>query len=105
MKRFRKGQWVVYKGRVGIHLGRRASGEAIGAVIFADGRQMQNVVTLGNTTEIHLVNVEGVTEEILFLSPETMEEVHTACIEEIPDSRRVTSSEGLLAARYLSRDR
>jgi len=41
----------------------------------------------------------------LFLSPETMEEVHTACIEEIPDSRRVTSSEGLLAARYLSRDR
>jgi len=62
LKRFRKGQWVVYKGRVGIHLGRRASGEAIGAVIFADGRQMQNVVTLGNTTEIHLVNVEGVTE-------------------------------------------
>lgn len=98
---FRRGQWVMYKGRVGIHLGPRVGGGTVGTVIGAAGA-METVVAPENTCEVHLVDEDGLTDDILFLGPESMAEVRTAYIQEIPDARRQTSDEGVLAVRYPS---
>ena len=99
---FRKGQWVMYKGRVGIHLGPRVGGGAVGTVMGTAGA-METVAAPVDTCEVHLVDEDGLTDDVLFLGPESMEEVRSAYLEEIPDARRQTSDEGVLAARYASR--
>ncbi len=100
---FRTGQWIVYKGRVGIHLGSQRAGTVVGEVLKEDGSPAEKVVAPLMSCEVHLIDKDGMTEDVLFLEPAAMAEVRTAYLQEIPDARRETSDEGILAARYPSK--
>ena len=75
---FRRGQWVVRDGKVGIHLGPRRN-DPHGVV------------------EVHLVDEDGITVEEVWVDAQ---ELRSAKLGEIPEARKATSDQGMLAARY-----
>jgi hypothetical protein len=74
MSAWRKGQWVNYKGRIAIHLETRPKLTILGEF-------------LGWTSEVHLVKVDGTTDEIVFTDPANL---IPAAVRDIPESRRPT---------------
>ena len=75
---FRRGQWVVFEGKVGIHLGPKSDDPS-------------------GLSEVHLVDEAGLTVGEILVEPVAL---RSARISEIPEPRRKTADQGFLAARY-----